>query len=61
MFLLLIITFMALGFYVQNRLKSRFKKYIQELLHNGMSGEEVAKSMLGYYGLSSVNVVSVPG
>ena len=61
MFLLLIITFMALGFYVQNRLKSRFKKYSQELLHNGMSGAEVAKSMLDFYGLSSVNIVSVPG
>lgn len=61
MFLLIILIFMGLGGYVQNRLKSRFRKYSQELLHNGMSGEEVAKSMLGYYGLSSVNVVSVPG
>ncbi|CAI8309211.1 MAG: Uncharacterised protein [Owenweeksia sp. TMED14] len=52
---------MALGFYVQNRLKSRFKKYSKELLHNGMSGAQVAEAMLKHYGLSSVNVVSVPG
>ena len=52
---------MALGFYVQNRLKSRFKKYSKELLHNGMSGAQVAEAMLDHYGISSVNVVSVPG
>jgi hypothetical protein len=61
MFILIIIVFMALGYYVQNRLKSRFKKYSKELLHNGMSGAQVAEAMLDYYGISSVNVVSVPG
>ena len=61
MFILIIVVFMALGFYVQNRLKSRFKKYSKELLHNGMSGAQVAEAMLKHYGLSSVNVVSVPG
>ena len=52
---------MALGFYVQNRLKSRFKKYSKEILHNEMSGAQVAEAMLDHYGISSVNVVSVPG
>jgi hypothetical protein len=61
MFILIIVVFMALGFYVQNRLKSRFKKYSKELLHNGMSGAQVAEAMLDHYGISSVNVVSVPG
>jgi hypothetical protein len=61
MIFLIIIVFMALGFYVQNRLKSRFKKYSKELLHNGMSGAQVAEAMLDHYGISSVNVVSVPG
>ena len=38
MFFVILISFMILGFAVQARLKNRFKKYSQELLHNWMTG-----------------------
>ena len=61
MFILILLVFMALGFAVQARLKNRFKKYSQELLHGGMTGAEVARAMLDHYGLSSVSITAVPG
>ncbi|MFM1883852.1 MAG: hypothetical protein RL168_36, partial [Bacteroidota bacterium] len=61
MFILILLVFMALGFAVQARLKNRFKKYSQELLHGGMTGAEVARTMLDHYGLSSVSITAVPG
>ncbi|MGB4561435.1 MAG: zinc metallopeptidase, partial [Schleiferiaceae bacterium] len=61
MFFIILIVFMILGFAVQARLKNRFKKYSQELLHNGMTGAEVAQAMLDHYGLGSVRITGVPG
>lgn len=61
MFFVILISFMILGFAVQARLKNRFKKYSQELLHNGMTGAEVAQAMLNHYGLGSVQITGVPG
>ena len=61
MFILILLVFMGLGFAVQARLKNRFKKYSQELLHGGMTGAEVARAMLDHYGLSSVSITAVPG
>jgi uncharacterized protein len=61
MFIVILLVFMALGFAVQRRLKSRFKKYSQEMLHNGMSGADVAQAMLDHYGLSAVKITAVPG
>jgi len=61
MFIVILLVFMGLGFAVQARLKNRFKKYSQELLHGGMTGAEVARAMLDHYGLSSVSITAVPG
>ena len=61
MFIVILLVFMGLGFAVQARLKNRFKKYSQELLHGGMTGAEVARAMLDHYGLNSVSITAIPG
>jgi Zn-dependent membrane protease YugP len=47
--------------YVSNRLKSKFKKYSQVHLQNGMSGKEIAEKMLADNGITDVQVISTPG
>ncbi|MEY3941412.1 MAG: hypothetical protein RIR07_298, partial [Bacteroidota bacterium] len=59
--IIILIVFMILGFAVQARLKNRFKKYSESYLSSGLSGAEVARRMLDFYGLHSVQIVSVPG
>ncbi|AFL80914.1 putative Zn-dependent protease [Aequorivita sublithincola DSM 14238] len=46
---------------VSNTLKSKFKKYSQVHLQNGMSGKEIAEKMLADSGITDVKVVSVAG
>lgn len=46
---------------VSNQLKSKFKKYSQTPLRNGMSGAEIAEKMLADHGISDVKVISTPG
>ncbi len=52
---------MALSFFVQHMLQSRFHKYSQVRLGNGMSGADVARKMLQDNGIYDVKVVSVQG
>ncbi|MAM29765.1 MAG: hypothetical protein CMC13_12145 [Flavobacteriaceae bacterium] len=47
--------------YVSNKLKSKFKKYSQVHLRNGMSGKEIAEKMLADHGITDVEVISVGG
>lgn len=47
--------------YVSNKLKSKFKKYSQVYLQNGMSGKEIAEKMLADHGIRDVQVISTPG
>lgn len=47
--------------YVSNKLKSKFKKYSEVHLQNGMSGKEIAEKMLRDSGISDVKVISTPG
>lgn len=47
--------------YVSNKLKSKFKKYSQVHLRNGLSGKEIAEKMLYDNGISNVKVISTPG
>ena len=47
--------------YVSNKLKSKFKKYSQIHLQNGMSGKEIAEKMLADNGITDVKVISVAG
>lgn len=47
--------------YVSNKLKSKFKKYSEVHLQNGMSGKEIAEKMLHDNGIFDVKVISTPG
>ncbi len=47
--------------YVSNRLKSKFKKYSNLHLQNGMSGAEIATKMLQDNGIRDVQVISTSG
>jgi Zn-dependent membrane protease YugP len=58
---LLIIVVMAVSWYVQWKLKSKFEEYSQVGLSNGMSGQEIALQMLRDSGIYDVRVVSVEG
>lgn len=49
------------GAIVQNRLKSKFKKYSELHLQNNMSGKEIAEKMLRDNGITDVQVISTPG
>lgn len=52
---------MLVGMFVSNRLKSKFKKYSEMSLPNGMSGKDIAEQMLADNGIHDVKVVSVNG
>jgi len=47
--------------FVSNKLKSKFKKYSELSLQNGMSGAEIAEKMLRDNGIRDVKVISTPG
>ena len=49
------------GFVVSNRLKSKFHHYSQIGLRSGMSGSEIAESMLRHYQIYDVKVVMGQG
>ena len=55
------VIFMALGMFVQARLKSKFKEYSLLPTTSGMSGKEIAEKMLRDNGLYDVQVISVEG
>jgi len=50
-----------IGAVVQGKLKSRFEKYSQMPLPNGMTGKDVAEKMLHDNGIYDVKVISVRG
>ncbi len=52
---------MIVSFYVQWRLKKKFEEYSQVGLSNGMSGKEIAETMLRESGIYDVRVLSVEG
>jgi hypothetical protein len=59
--IILFIAFMLVGWAVQAKLKSKFKKYSKMPLSTGMSGKEVAEKMLADHGITRVRVISTPG
>jgi len=50
-----------IGMMVSGRLKSKFAKYSQIPTQSGMTGREVAQSMLANYGLQDVQVLEAKG
>ncbi len=53
--------FGAIGWYVSNKLKNKFKGYSQTPLSNGLSGKEIAEKMLADHQIYDVKVISVEG
>ncbi|BAO55148.1 zinc metallopeptidase [Nonlabens marinus] len=47
--------------FVSNRLKSKFKKYSQVHLKNGLTGAQIAEKMLSDHGIHDVKIISVQG
>lgn len=58
---ILIIVIGVVGFIVQARLQSVFKKYSKVLFPGGLTGHQVAEKMLRDNGIFDVKVVSTPG
>ncbi|HEY0656134.1 MAG TPA: zinc metallopeptidase [Chryseosolibacter sp.] len=55
------LVFMAIGWMVSSRLKSKFREYSQIHLTRDLTGAEIAKLMLADNGISDVQVISVEG
>ena len=53
--------FMAIGWMVSARLKSKFREYSQTHLTKDLTGAEIAKLMLADHGIHDVQVISVEG
>jgi Zn-dependent membrane protease YugP len=53
--------FMLIGWLVQSRLKSKFRKYSQIHLTRDLTGAEIARLMLTDHGIRDVQVLSVEG
>lgn len=58
---IIFIAFMVLSLVVSQTLKYKFSKYSKIPLDNGMSGRDIAESMLRSNGIYDVRVESVPG
>ena len=58
---ILMIVIMLVSMLVQHMLQSRFKKYSQVGLPNGMTGADVARKMLADHGIYDVKVVPTNG
>lgn len=58
---LILILVMGISWFVQWKLKSKFEKYSQVGLANGLSGKEIAEKMLRQSGIMDVRVLSVEG
>ena len=59
--MIFVIPGLLLGLWAQMRVSSAFKKYSTVHAHNGMSAEEVARSMLNRSGCGEVSVRTVSG
>ena len=59
--MLISVVFMVIGYILSARLKSKFRKYSEVPLHNGMSGAEVAAAMLKYNQSYDVKIAQVDG
>ena len=51
----------ALSAFVQNKLKSKFKKFSRQQLSVNLTGKEIAEKMLSDHGIYDVKIISVKG
>ncbi|MDC1430983.1 zinc metallopeptidase [Bacteroidia bacterium] len=61
MYIILMVLVMGASWLVQNRLKSKFKKYSNTPIRSNLSGKEIAEKMLADNGIYDVKVLSVTG
>ena len=61
MYIILMVLVMGASWLVQNRLKSKFKKYSNTPIRSNLSGNEIAEKMLADNGIYDVKVLSVAG
>lgn len=61
MLIVISIVFAVIGAIISSVLRSKFNKYSQVPLTNGMSGAEIAASMLRHYGIPEVQITQVDG
>ena len=61
MYWIILIGFMLLSWIISARLKSKFRKYSQVPMNNGVTGKDVAEKMLRENGIYDVQVISVEG
>jgi uncharacterized protein len=55
------VVFMVLGGLLGQRLKSKIEHYSAIPLDNGMTGAEIADTMLKFYNINDVQIIQVPG
>ncbi len=60
-YMLIVGVFTLIGGVISSRLKSKFKKYSQVPTSSGMTGAEIAREMLSYYGITDVKIVEGRG
>ena len=56
-YFLILIPIIALSWYVQYMLKSKFKKFSKQTLSANLSGKEIAEKMLSDHGIYDVKVI----
>jgi hypothetical protein len=61
LYFLIVGPIIALSFYIQNQLKSKFKKFSKQPLSANLTGKEVAEKMLNDHGIYDVKIISVKG
>lgn len=55
------VVFTGIGMLISSRLKSKFAHYSKMPTHSGMSGAEIAQTMLQHYGINDVKVIQGQG
>lgn len=60
-YFIIVAVFGLIGMLISNRLKSKFRQYQQLPTTSGLSGAEIAKVMLDYYGINDVQIVQGKG
>ncbi len=61
MYYIILGSFTLLGFFVSSRLKSKFEHYSKFGTRSGMTGAQVAQTMLRYYNINDVQVIEGQG
>lgn len=61
LYLFIFLPIFVISFYIQNQLKTKFKKFSKITLSANLSGKEIAERMLSDHGIYDVKVISVKG